>query len=114
MHLGLKEAHRRHQLALLSEIIREHVPAAAPLIVAGDFNDWAARANRILEESAGLLEVFVHSNSRSARTFPAGFPLLRLDRIYVRNARVHAPLVLPRQPWARLSDHAPLAAEIGL
>ena len=114
VHLGLKESHRRQQLALLAEIIRDHVPAAAPLIVAGDFNDWAARANRILAESAGLREVFVHSNGRSARTFPAGFPLLQLDRIYVRNARVHAPLPLPRRPWSRLSDHAPLAAEIGL
>ena len=114
VHLGLKESHRRHQLGLLAEVIRVHVPAAAPLIVAGDFNDWKAQAHRILEESAGLREVFVHSNGRSARTFPAGFPLLQLDRIYVRNARVHAPLWLPRRPWSRLSDHAPLAAEIGL
>lgn len=114
VHLGLKESHRRHQLALLSEIIRDHVPADAPLIVAGDFNDWAMHANRILQADAGLREVFLHANGRSARTFPAGFPLLQLDRIYVRNARVHAPLLLPRRPWSRLSDHAPLAAEIGL
>ncbi|MEO5882296.1 MAG: endonuclease/exonuclease/phosphatase family protein [Caldimonas sp.] len=114
VHLGLKKSHRRHQLALLCEIIRDHVPAAAPLIVAGDFNDWATQAHRILEESAGLREVFVESNGRSARTFPASFPLLQLDRIYVRNVRLHAPLLLPRRPWSGLSDHAPLAAEIGL
>ena len=114
VHLGLKESHRRHQLALLSDIVRDHVPTAAPLIVAGDFNDWAKQAHRILEESAGLREVFVHSNGRSPKTFPAGFPLLSLDRIYVRNVRVHTPLRLPRQPWSRLSDHVPLAAEIGL
>ena len=114
VHLGLRESHRRHQLALLSEVIRDHVPAAAPLIVAGDFNDWAAQAHRILEESAGLREVFVHSNGRSARTFPASFPLLSLDRIYVRNTRAHTPLPLSRRPWSRLSDHAPLAAEISL
>lgn len=46
------------------------------------------------------------------RTFPASMPLLALDRIYVRNAAVHAPLELPRKPWDQLSDHAPLAAEI--
>jgi endonuclease/exonuclease/phosphatase family metal-dependent hydrolase len=114
VHLGLKESHRRHQLALLSDIVRDHVPTTAPLIVAGDFNDWAKQAHRILEESAGLREVFVHSNGRSPKTFPAGFPLLSLDRIYVRNVRVHTPLRLPRQPWSRLSDHVPLAAEIGL
>ena len=114
VHLGLKESHRRRQLALLSDIVRDHVPPAAPLIVAGDFNDWAKQAHRILEESAGLREVFVHSNGRSPKTFPARFPLLSLDRIYVRNVRVHTPLPLPRRPWARLSDHVPLAAEIGL
>jgi endonuclease/exonuclease/phosphatase family metal-dependent hydrolase len=32
----------------------------------------------------------------------------------VRNATVHAPLVLSRKPWSHLSDHLPLAAEIVL
>ena len=45
---------------------------------------------------------------------PPDRPLLKLDRIYVRNAAVHQPMVLPRQPWSHLSDHAPLAAEIEL
>jgi endonuclease/exonuclease/phosphatase family metal-dependent hydrolase len=27
---------------------------------------------------------------------------------------VHLPVVLPRRPWAHLSDHAPLCAEIHL
>lgn len=49
-----------------------------------------------------------------AKTFPARFPLLALDRIYVRNASVHLPVVLPRRPWSHLSDHAPLVAEIHL
>ena len=43
-----------------------------------------------------------------------GVPVLRLDRIYVRNAIGHAPVVLPSHPWSHLSDHAPLAAEIEL
>ena len=114
VHLGLKQAHRRHQLELLGEIIRTHVPADAPLLVAGDFNDWDKRAHRILERCAGLREVFVQAHGRAARTYPAQFPVLALDRIYVRNARAHAPLPLPRRPWSRLSDHAPLAAEIAL
>ena len=58
--------------------------------------------------------MFLHSGGTSARTFPARFPMLQLDRIYVRNAAVHAPMVLPRRPWSHLSDHAPLAAEISL
>ena len=62
----------------------------------------------------GLREVFVTAYGESARTFPARFPILSLDRIFVRNASVHLPVVLPRKPWSHLSDHAPLAAEIHL
>ncbi|HEY9237871.1 MAG TPA: endonuclease/exonuclease/phosphatase family protein [Burkholderiaceae bacterium] len=114
VHLGLRESHRQRQLDLLAEVIRTHVPDDAPLLVAGDFNDWRQRAHGALARSAGLSEVFVHANGRAAKTFPANFPMFELDRIYVKNARGHAPLALPRQPWSRLSDHAPLAAEIRL
>ncbi|RDI28945.1 endonuclease/exonuclease/phosphatase family metal-dependent hydrolase [Pseudacidovorax intermedius] len=111
-HLGLAESHRQQQLELLCHIVRDEVPADAPLIVAGDFNDWRSRANAVLEEGAGLKEVFMSATGKAARTFPARFPLLPLDRIYVRNADVSAPVVLPRTPWSHLSDHAPLVAEI--
>ncbi|WP_428421178.1 endonuclease/exonuclease/phosphatase family protein [Methylibium sp.] len=114
VHLGLKESHRRRQLALLCELVEREVPPDAPLVVAGDFNDWRRSAHRVLERCAGLREVFVRADGASARTFPARWPLLQLDRIYVRNAAVHAPMVLPRRPWSHLSDHAPLAAEISL
>ena len=61
-----------------------------------------------------LREVFVTAYGVPAKTFPARLPLLALDRIYVRNASVLTPVTLPRKPWDRLSDHAPLAAEIAL
>jgi len=114
VHLGLRESHRRRQLDLLAEVIRTHVPQGLPLIVAGDFNDWRRRAHRILQRGASLREVFVHAYGQAAKTFPASFPLFELDRIYVRGTRADAPMALPRLPWSRLSDHAPLAAEIGL
>jgi endonuclease/exonuclease/phosphatase family metal-dependent hydrolase len=114
VHLGLRESHRRQQLHMLAEMINHKVPEGAPVVVAGDFNDWRRRAHRILAELAGLREVFVHANGHSARTFPAKFPVLALDRIYVRNARACSPLTLPESPWNRLSDHAPLAAVIDL
>ncbi|MRD46866.1 endonuclease/exonuclease/phosphatase family protein [Caenimonas koreensis] len=114
VHLGLAESHRRQQLDLLCELVRGEVPDDAPLIVAGDFNDWRRRAHSILEDGVGLKEVFVSAYGESARTFPSRFPMLSLDRIYVRNASVHLPVVLPRKPWSHLSDHAPLAAEIHL
>jgi endonuclease/exonuclease/phosphatase family metal-dependent hydrolase len=113
VHLGLTEAHRHHQLLALCGVVRHGVPADAPLIVAGDFNDWRSRADRLLAP-CGLTEVFRQAQGHHARSFPARLPVLRLDRIYVRGSVAHRPLQLPRQPWARLSDHAPLAAEIDL
>lgn len=112
VHLGLREAQRRHQLQLLGDLVRDGIPKDETVIVAGDFNDWRQRAHRLLERSAGLREVFVTADGRAARTFPARCPLLALDRIYVRNARAHDPVVLPRRPWSHLSDHLPLAATI--
>lgn len=114
VHLGLLEGHRQQQLDLLCEMVRGEVPPHAPLIVAGDFNDWRQRADPILWEGARLREVFVNAYGVPAKTFPARLPLLALDRIYVRNASAHLPVVLPRKPWSHLSDHAPLAAEVHL
>jgi endonuclease/exonuclease/phosphatase family metal-dependent hydrolase len=112
VHLGLAESHRIKQLGMLCDMVHKDIPPSAPVIVAGDFNDWRLRAHDVLEQGAGLHEVFVQANGKAARTFPARFPVLRLDRIYVRNAIGHAPVVLPPRPWSHLSDHAPLAAEI--
>jgi endonuclease/exonuclease/phosphatase family metal-dependent hydrolase len=113
VHLGLIEAHRLLQMQMLCDLVRNEIPAQAPVVVAGDFNDWRHRAHAVLE-LAELHEVFVRATGQAARTFPARLPLLRLDRIYVRNAFGHAPVVLPSDPWSHLSDHAPLAAEIEL
>lgn len=113
VHLGLSEAHRRHQLARLCETVRREVPVDAPLVVVGNLNDWRSRADAILGPT-GLKEVFRHAHGRHARTYPARLPLLRLDRIYVRGVAAYRPLPMPRRPWDQLSDHAPLAAEIEL
>ncbi len=114
VHLGLMERHRQEQLRRLCAMVRAEVPDNAPLVVAGDFNDWRKRADAVLREGAALHEVFVDAYGAPARTFPARLPVLCLDRIYVRNASAHLPVVLPRKPWSHLSDHAPLAAEIHL
>lgn len=114
VHLSLTESHRAQQMDMLCNLIKAEVPANAPLVVAGDFNDWRRRAHAHLEKGAKLREVFVQANGKAARTFPARLPLLQLDRIYVRNALGHSPVVLPIKPWSHLSDHAPLAAEIQL
>ncbi|WP_380181170.1 endonuclease/exonuclease/phosphatase family protein [Kalamiella sp. sgz302252] len=113
VHLGLRDAHRAAQLAMLCELLNT-LPPDEPVVVAGDFNDWQLKANKILQRGAAMEEVFSRKTGRPARTFPARFPLLRLDRIYVRNAGISAPQKIPLRPWSHLSDHAPLAVEIHL
>ncbi|HSC85363.1 MAG TPA: endonuclease/exonuclease/phosphatase family protein [Pseudomonas sp.] len=112
VHLGLRENHRKKQLDLLCRLL-DCLPADAPVIAAGDFNDWRLRADAMLAEQS-MQEVFSQLQGEPARSFPARWPLLRLDRIYLRNAVGHAPAVLSTRPWSHLSDHAPLSVEIRL
>ena len=111
VHLGLREAHRQRQVRLLLEFL-DSLPAKAPVIVAGDFNDWRLKADALLSER--LVEAFGEHFGTPARSFPARLPLLRLDRIYLRNAMPCKAQVLAKYPWSHLSDHAPLVAEVSL
>lgn len=113
VHLGLREAHRQAQLTMLADWVNA-LPDAEPVVIAGDFNDWRQTANRPLKAKAGLDEIFTRAHGRPARTFPVQFPLLRLDRIYVKNANASTPTTLALHHWRHLSDHAPLSAEIHL
>ena len=113
VHLGLREKQRQRQLKLLCNLI-DTLPDEAPLIVAGDFNDWRLKANRYLASKAGLMEVFSTGGGKPAATFPARWPLLRLDRIYVRDLHLRQPNVLTFRPWPHLSDHLPIAADFAL
>jgi endonuclease/exonuclease/phosphatase family metal-dependent hydrolase len=113
-HLSLTEKHRQQQIAQVCGLIRERVPQDAALMLAGDFNDWRLRGHAPLMEQAQVKEAFVEAQGRCARTFPANWPVMRLDRIYYRNARVMCPSVLSARPWSHLSDHAALTAEIEL
>ncbi len=113
LHLALRESQRRQQVERLLALLERTIPSDAPLVVAGDFNDWRESAHRRLVQSGNLQEVHATAQGRPARTFPARFPLLRLDRIYVRDLR-HRPWQLPRKPWSAVSDHIPLGGELGL
>ncbi|HLF98092.1 MAG TPA: endonuclease/exonuclease/phosphatase family protein [Methylococcaceae bacterium] len=110
VHLGLTGMERRQQLVSLCERIDSHVPHDAPLIVAGDFNDWLGRAERQLHDRLGLHEVFRTTHGAHARTFPAWLPFLPMDRIYYRGLIPVSCERLSHAPWHMLSDHAPLAA----
>jgi endonuclease/exonuclease/phosphatase family metal-dependent hydrolase len=111
VHLGLGESQRRHQVAMLAELLRDEVPADEPVAVAGDFNDWRRRADPGVR-GCGLESAFAAVGDGCPRTFPARFPLLPLDRIYVRGLTVESACVLSAMPWPHLSDHLPLLAEL--
>lgn len=112
VHLGLWGRSRRFQLQWLSERIEAAVPRDAPLIVAGDFNDWHRRASAFLQHELELREVFEVAEGRPARSFPARMPMLALDRIYVRGLDVAAVERHTGAAWSRLSDHVALTARL--
>ena len=132
VHLGLFAGSRMRQTEALIEAVHATATKGAPIIIAGDFNDWTNALSDTLRKKLDVEEVFDQNlSSRSfgsylrrlsgrgprmtpARTFPAAMPVLKLDRIYVRGFDVLSAKVLHGASWARLSDHAPLVAELSL
>ncbi len=112
VHLGLLSRWRKKQLQALSERINRLVPPNEPLIIAGDFNDWRRQASDELARSLNVTEVFETTFGRPARSYPSAFPLLHLDRIYVRALEVKDARVYHGRAWSMISDHAPIAATL--
>lgn len=106
VHFGLFKRGRGRQFGALVDRVNRLVPERAPLIIAGDFNDWNNHASRLLVHELQLCEVFDESHGRPARSFPAGMPLLRMDRIYVRGMEIRRSDV---HAWRKISDHAALS-----
>ena len=92
--------------------IEQLVPPTAPLIIAGDFNDWREMVNHTLVKRLGLTEVFELTSGRAARSYPSWLPLFRLDRIYARGFYVEKTQVHQGRPWSKISDHAVLSARM--
>lgn len=132
IHLGLFAGSRKRQTDALIDAVLTSSPPDAPLIIAGDFNDWTNQLSDSLREYLGVTEVFDGNLSsrgfgsylrmlsgrgpkiQPARTFPAALPWLRLDRIYVRGFQIESAQVLHGALWAKLSDHAPILASLAL
>lgn len=111
MHLNLFENDRLLQAKLVCDEVVRQVPAEAPVIIAGDFNDWRRSVSQVFHKRLGLQEAFVALHGAEARTFPAPFPLMRLDRIYYRGLQPVRAEVLRGPQWRTLSDHLPLMVE---
>jgi endonuclease/exonuclease/phosphatase family metal-dependent hydrolase len=112
VHLSLLEGARTWQINKLCDRLKKETPDDAPLVIAGDFNDWAEVITPMLKKRLSTREVFVNQWGRHARTFPAWLPLFRLDRIYVRGLQPKEVQCLTGEPWRNLSDHAALYAEL--
>lgn len=114
VHFGLSHASRVRQVQRLVGFIEREVDREAPLLVAGDFNDWGERLDAPLAD-AGLRRARspLAAGTLAARslTFPSLAPLFALDRIYTRGLVCRSTFVPRGATWARMSDHLPLVAE---
>lgn len=112
-HFGLIHASRVRQVERLALFVRDHVPEGAPVLVAGDFNDWGERLDAPMR-AHGLTRASCAPLRARAATFPSRLPVFALDRVYTRGLRCTGVQV-PRGPaWARMSDHLPLVVELAL
>jgi endonuclease/exonuclease/phosphatase family metal-dependent hydrolase len=103
-HLGLWPAERRHQVKELLKLLK-HTPIHERVVVLGDINEWLP-LGRPLRWLNGL---FGHSIVE--RSFPSRWPLLALDRAWVRPRHSLLALKAHRSPLAVVaSDHLPVKA----
>ncbi len=105
VHLDLTADGRRRQVGRIAERIHSHISDGERLILAGDFNDWRRQVTPIFREQLDLKEVFLERHGRYAKSFPAMFPLLTLDRVYVRGFEPIEAHCHSDPPWSSLSDH---------
>ncbi len=115
VHLGLIASSRQRQLAQLSKYIERDIPKRDPLIVAGDFNSpiapvrWAQSALGHAKPETQRLSL---KALRGHPTFPSRLPVVQLDHVFARHAKIISSHVPPAKDWARMSDHLPLIVEI--
>ena len=115
VHLSLFARSRRRQMDALATYLEEIIDPDAPLVIAGDFNDWRNEADNLLARRLNLSEAIGGDGGDGGapgRSYPAKLPVLRLDRIYVRSFAVEHAEVHYGDPWSKISDHAALSASL--
>lgn len=109
VHLGLIPASRERQVEQLKDYVLREISPEAPVIVAGDFNDWGKRLTHLMAR-AGLHQF---EGSRTP-TYPSRLPLAQLDHVYARGLQPLTAMVPRGRIWRQMSDHLPLVAEFAL
>lgn len=112
-HLNLLPHDRIRQFELIKMHIESlNLSKKTPLILAGDFNDWNKKASHILKKDLHLTENFYSEHKTYAKTFPAFYPVLNLDRIYTKNLKILKSYVVTNPSGNHFSDHLPLYSEV--
>ena len=107
-HLGLWPAERRYQVKKILELIRA-TPSYERVIVLGDINEWLPLGRPLRWMNA------LFGRCPAERSFPSRWPLVALDRVWVRPRHALLALKAHRSPLAELaSDHLPVKAIIAL
>ena len=107
-HLGLWPAERRYQVKKILEMIRA-TPSYERVIVLGDINEWLPLGRPLRWMNA------LFGRCPAERSFPSRWPMVALDRVWVRPRHALLALKAHRTPLAELaSDHLPVKAIIAL
>jgi endonuclease/exonuclease/phosphatase family metal-dependent hydrolase len=109
-HLSLTAVARKKQILQICNYVKAAIPNADPILAAGDYNDWGNRLSLSLSQELNMSEIFQTLNGQVQRTYPSGYPILALDRIYYRMFTPITAEVLTGEKWSGLSDHLPLLA----
>jgi endonuclease/exonuclease/phosphatase family metal-dependent hydrolase len=103
--LGDRTRHRQVRSLLDHPNLRTN-----PTLLLGDMNAWRkCKATRALDG-----ELRQHHNLDWPASFPAASPMLALDRIYARGARVVELFAHTSRAARRASDHLPIIARVEL
>jgi len=104
-HLGLRPGERRHQVEQLTRLLA--ASTADINVLLGDLNEWFLWGRPLRR----LRRVF--GRTPAPATFPAVWPWLALDRLWVQPLSLIGSLRVHRSAAAeRASDHLPLIAEL--
>ncbi len=106
-HLGLKPYERREQIQRLLRVLEGDRPL--PTLLMGDINEWFLWGRPLRWMHRHFEE------TPSPATFPSGFPIFALDRMWVKPRGLLSNIEVHSTPLARkASDHLPLKAELNL
>lgn len=114
-HLNLLHTGRLIQYKRIKNHIQMINKNDAPVVIAGDFNDWNQKCAHVFEQELEMKDVHKATHGFFAKTFPAAYPMLCLDRIYVKNLKINDVQIL--EPTSHtvlenLSDHLALFCEV--